>query len=103
MAPRFPTERYLDERREIDALRTTLLDATKDVDFYLWPATPGPAPKGLAWTGDPKYIAPWTAIGGPMLTVPGAFDAGGLPLGCILCGKPGADTALADFATRHLS
>ena len=97
------TERYLDERHEIDGLRAALLDATKDADFYLWPATPGPAPQGLAWTGDPKYIAPWTAIGGPMLTIPAGFDTGGLPLGCILCGKPGADSALADFATRHLS
>ena len=94
---------YLNERREIDSLRTTLLSATRDVDAYLWPATPTTAPEGLSWTGEPKFIAPWTAIGGPMLTVPAGFSANNLPLGCIVCGKPEADQEIAHLARRHLS
>jgi aspartyl-tRNA(Asn)/glutamyl-tRNA(Gln) amidotransferase subunit A len=93
---------YLDERREIDRLRAVLLEATSDIDAYLWPATPTTAPLGLGWTGEPKYIAPWTAIGGPMLTVPSGFSTNGLPLGCIVCGKPEADRALMQLARRHL-
>jgi aspartyl-tRNA(Asn)/glutamyl-tRNA(Gln) amidotransferase subunit A len=97
-----PEQRYLDERREIDLMRGTFLAATVETDAFLWPAAPGPAPKGLGWTGDPKYISPWTAIGGPIITVPAGFTRDGLPLGCILSGKPGADTALAAFASRYL-
>ena len=95
-------QRYLDERREIDHMRRTFLDETKSADAFLWPATPGPAPKGLGWTGEPKYIAPWTALGGPMITIPSGFTADGLPLGCILCGRPGDDLFLAALAMRHL-
>lgn len=95
-------QRYLDERREIDGMRRIFLAATEGIDAFLWPAAPGPAPEGLAWTGDPKYCAPWTAIGGPMISIPSGFTAQGLPLGCILSGKPGADHALASLAMRHV-
>ncbi len=95
--------RYLDERREIDRLRQTLLTATTGADAFLWPAAPGPAPKGLGWTGDPKYIAPWTAIGGPVITVPSGLTSDGLPLGCILAGPPGADHSLATLALHYLA
>ena len=94
---------YLDERREIDRMRQALLAATADADAYLWPATPATAPKGLSWTGDPKYIGPWTAIGGPMISVPCGFADDGLPRGCILVGKPGADATLASFGRRYLA
>jgi aspartyl-tRNA(Asn)/glutamyl-tRNA(Gln) amidotransferase subunit A len=95
-----PEQRYLDERREIGALRAALLAATRGCDAFLWPAAPGPAPKGLGWTGDPKYIAPWTAIGGPILTVPAGFTPDGLPLGTILAAAPGDDRSLAALARR---
>ncbi len=93
-------QRYLDERQEIGQLRQTLLAQTVDCDAFLWPAAPGPAPRSLAWTGDPKYIAPWTAIGGPILTVPAGVTPDGLPLGCILIGKPGGDHALCAMAAK---
>jgi aspartyl-tRNA(Asn)/glutamyl-tRNA(Gln) amidotransferase subunit A len=82
--------RYFDERREIDALRETLF-ATETADLFLWPATPAPAPQGLAWTGEPKYIQPWTALGGPIVSMPAGFAGNGLPIGCILTARPGAD------------
>lgn len=95
-------QRYLDERHEIDEFRQIFVAATQGIDAFLWPAAPGPAPEGLAWTGDPKYIAPWTAIGGPMITIPSGIAANGLPLGCILSGNPGTDHSLAALALRHL-
>jgi aspartyl-tRNA(Asn)/glutamyl-tRNA(Gln) amidotransferase subunit A len=98
---KIPEDHYLDERREIKVIRREFLAATKGADAFVWPATPGPAPNGLEWTGDPKFISPWTAIGGPIITVPSGFTANGLPMGCILTGKPGTDSALAALAMRY--
>lgn len=94
------TERYLDERAEIDAMRAALFAAHADADVLLWPATPEPAPKGLAWTGERKYIAPWTALGGPVVTMPAGKAGNGLPLAVLLCGHPGLDRALCHHARR---
>ena len=93
------TARYLDERGEIDAMRTAFYAAC-DADVCLWPAAPTTAPEGLAWTGEPKYIAPWTALGGPMVTMPAGVAANGLPLGVIVCGAPGSDALMCRQARR---
>ena len=95
---RIETAAYLEMRFEIDAVREMFHDKLADADVFLWPATPEPAPAGLAWTGEPKYIAPWTALGGPMVTLPAGTSASGLPLGCILIGKPGADLDMCRHA-----
>ena len=91
------SERYLDERREIDAMRDTLFQRL-DADVFLWPATPSTAPKGLGWTGDPKYISPWTALGGPIVSMPAGFADNGLPIGCILSARPGSDGPMCGWA-----
>lgn len=97
-----PEQRYLSERTEMDRLRARLNATSMDVDAFLWPAAPGPAPVGLASTGDPRFIAPWTALGGPIITLPVGIAANGLPLGCILAGKPGADADLSALVKRLL-
>lgn len=89
---------YLEMRFEIDTMRALFYARMSDADLFLWPATPGPAPEGLAWTGEPKYISPWTALGGPIVTLPAAPTADGLPLGCLLAARPGADLALCHWA-----
>ena len=94
------TDRYLDDRGEIDRIRVAFFAFHDDVDAFLWPAAPGPAPAGLASTGEPRYIAPWTALGGPIVTVPAGVAASGLPLGCILAGRPGADAAMGALARK---
>ncbi|MBX9591161.1 MAG: amidase [Hyphomonadaceae bacterium] len=88
---------YLDERTEIDGMRQRLFAALK-ADVFLWPATPSTAPEGLAWTGDPKYISPWTALGGPIVSLPAGLAANGLPLGCILTSHPGTDARMRTWA-----
>ncbi len=95
-----PEARYLDERREIDRMREVVFAGDDRTTLYLWPAAPGPAPEGLGWTGDPRYISPWTALGGPMVTIPAGRTANGLPLGCILCGQPGMDRFMAAACRR---
>ncbi len=42
----------------------------QDYPVVLTPAAPGPAPVGLASTGDSRMNAPWTALGVPAITVP---------------------------------
>jgi aspartyl-tRNA(Asn)/glutamyl-tRNA(Gln) amidotransferase subunit A len=96
------TADYLDQRGEIDGLREKLF-GTVDADIFLWPATPATAPAGLGWTGDPKYISPWTALGGPIVSVPLGLAPNGLPIGCILAGRPGADAQMCGWAREIAS
>lgn len=88
---------YLAARGEIAGMRETLFTGAK-ADAFLWPAAPGTAPAGLASTGDPQFIAPWTALGGPIVTVPAGKAANGLPLGCLLAGRPGSDAQMCTWA-----
>lgn len=92
-----PARQYLDERAEIDAMRDALFTALK-ADVFLWPAAPATAPEGLGWTGDPKYISPWTALGGPIVTIPAGFAANALPIAAILSSRPGTDRDMCAWA-----
>ena len=78
----------------------TAFYAACTADVCLWPAAPTTAPEGLAWTGEPKYIAPWTALGGPIVTMPAGLAANGLPLGVIAAGRPGSDAEMCRWARR---
>ncbi len=93
-------EVYQAERRQIDAMRMTMLDALRPADLVLWPAAPATAPAGLKWTGDRRYIAPWTAIGGPVVSMPSGSGAGEMPIGMLLAGVPGYDRYVSRVAPR---
>jgi aspartyl-tRNA(Asn)/glutamyl-tRNA(Gln) amidotransferase subunit A len=92
-----PARQYLDERNEIDAMREAFFASMK-ADVFLWPATPATAPEGLGWTGDPKYISPWTALGGPIVTMPAGLADNGLPIAAILSSRPGTDRQMCGWA-----
>lgn len=93
-------QRYLAERAAVDEIRTRFFAALSDVDVCLYPATPDTAPKGLAWTGDRRYIAPWTALGGPVVSMPAGSAASGLPIGVLVAGHPGSDREMTTWARR---
>ena len=57
-------------------------------------------PSGLAWTGDRRYITPWTTFGGPVVTVNVGADNAGLPIGALLAGPPGTDAHFSGIAHR---
>ena len=95
-----PDADYHEGRREIDSLRDAFFTTFADADAFLWPATPKTAPKGLSWTGDAKYISPWTALGGPVVTMPTGQSAAKLPIGCLVAGAPGADFGFARIARK---
>ena len=98
------TDRYLDERKELEDIRKQFFERFSAVDGFLGPATPEPASEGLESTGNPKYIAPWTALGGPIVSLPSGSDHNrNLPLGCILTGAPGSDLEMCGLARQVAS
>jgi amidase len=90
-------ERYreaLDARARAIAFFTGWLDG---FDAVLAPAAPGPAPKGLAATGDPSCCTLWSLLGFPALSLP-VGRAGRLPMGLQLAAPHGRDDRLLSVA-----
>ena len=77
----------------------TAMDAA-GADLWVCPATSGPAPAGLASTGDPNLQLPWTHAGLPAVTLPWTTAAGGLPLGLQLVGRFMDDERLLAWAAQ---
>ena len=69
-----------------------------DTDALLVPSAPGPAPAGLAATGDPLYSRMWNLLQVPSIALPFGTDRNGLPLGIQLIGRKGEDARLLDIA-----
>ena len=68
-----------------------------DVDMWLSPAATGPAPRGLASTGDPAMNLPWTHAGLPSCAVPCERVAGNLPMGLQCVAGSGQDELLLQW------
>ncbi len=81
---------YLEARRGIDHARQQFWHALQAFDALAFPAAPDGAPAGTK-TGDPRFIVPFTALGGPIVSVPIALTTARLPLGLMLMGAPGTD------------
>ena len=84
-------------RDELRARLQALMDE-HGLDVWASPAATGPAPKGLASTGDPAMNLPWTHAGMPAVTLPAGLVDGGLPLGLQLSARFGEDEALLAWA-----
>lgn len=88
---------YADALHRILQMQLTFWDACTDIDAVIAPAAPNIAPEGMK-TGDPRYIIPFTALGGPIVTVPVGVTPSGMPLGVMLCSRPASDAALLGHA-----
>jgi amidase len=80
------------------------LTGTVALDALLVAPATGEAPRGLDYTGDASFCAPWTFLGVPTITVPVGFGPSGLPLGAQLVGAVHGDQALlelADWMEQH--
>ncbi len=88
---------YVDACRALDAARDRFQTATAEFQALIFPAAPDEAPAGMK-TGDPRFITPFTALGGPIVSIPVGTGARGMPLGLMLIGAPGQDAAVADMA-----
>ncbi|WIY01130.1 amidase [Amycolatopsis mongoliensis] len=91
-------EDYEQAQATIAAGGRRLAEICASYDAVLAPAAPGPAPRGLAATGDPVLSRPWQALGLAVATVPGLRDDAGLPLGLQLVGKLREEAALLGAA-----
>jgi len=86
---------YREAQAALIAARWTFWAALPWPSLVVMPAAPGAAPVGEA-TGDPSFISPMTALGGPIASVPaGPCSETGMPLGAMLCAPPGYDAELA--------
>ncbi len=68
--------------------------AVSEFDLLLAYPVPGAAPNGLKTTGDQSYLTPWTAMGGPLFSLPSGQDTDGMPLSVLLAAAPGRDSFL---------
>jgi Asp-tRNA(Asn)/Glu-tRNA(Gln) amidotransferase A subunit family amidase len=84
---------YLTALDLIARCRTRLADTTTGHDALLVPAAVGEAPDRRS-TGDPVMNRAWTALGVPLLAVPGLRGPTGLPVGLQLVGRPDRDLDL---------
>lgn len=94
-----PVERYDEARRYIAECRLKFTEMYKATPVILVPAAAGPAPAGLASTGDPRMNGPWTALGTPAISIPMPISTG-LPLGLQLTADHGQDGRVIRTAVR---
>jgi Asp-tRNA(Asn)/Glu-tRNA(Gln) amidotransferase A subunit family amidase len=94
-----PAAKYDEARRYITECKAKVAEMYKATPVILVPAATGPAPLGLASTGDPRMNAPWTALGTPAISIPTPY-ANGLPLGLQLTADHGQDSRVIRTAVR---
>jgi Asp-tRNA(Asn)/Glu-tRNA(Gln) amidotransferase A subunit family amidase len=92
-AAAFAREGRVALRQELEALM-----AEHQIDLWVAPAAPGPAPAGLESTGDPVLNLPWTYAGLPVVNIPAGTTGSGLPLAVQLVGGWYRDEALLLWA-----
>jgi Asp-tRNA(Asn)/Glu-tRNA(Gln) amidotransferase A subunit family amidase len=95
------------ESMTLEAYQKLLLDRARcrDVyaqtasvaDAYITLSAPGPAPIGLASTGDPTFAIPGSLLGVPAISMP-VFEIDGLPLGLQVLGFNECDANLFSVA-----
>jgi Asp-tRNA(Asn)/Glu-tRNA(Gln) amidotransferase A subunit family amidase len=101
-----PPAAYDEARRIAKRARDALAEIFEDVDVLLTFSAPGPAPKGLASTGDPRFNRLWTLMGVPCVNVPATIADGGLPVGVQVIARFGDDAgalAAARFVEEALA
>ncbi|HLK48139.1 MAG TPA: amidase [Bryobacteraceae bacterium] len=90
--------RYREALAFIAESHRRIAECYETTPVILAPAATGPAPQGLASTGDPRANSPWTALGTPALSIP--MPVSGLPLGLQLTAARGQDARVLHAARR---
>jgi Asp-tRNA(Asn)/Glu-tRNA(Gln) amidotransferase A subunit family amidase len=92
-----PEDAYREALEYVAAMRRGMAAVFSEYPVIFTPAAPGPAPVGLASTGDPRLNAPWTGLGGPAISIPMPVR-GVPPMGLQMTAAPGRDGALVETA-----
>ncbi len=79
---------------QLHATRRTFAKWSREHRVIATPAAPGPPPRGLGSTGDPRCNAPFTALGVPAISIPMPVPEGELPRGLQLVAPSGEEAAL---------
>lgn len=95
-----PSAELEENLRGREQLRSQLEGLMDDFEIDAWisPSAPGPAPEGLDSTGDPVMNLPWTHAGMPAINLPAGENPIGLPLGLQLTGRFRGDELLLGWA-----
>jgi len=96
---RISEQRYQEALTFISQSRQDIAERYKTTPVILVPAATGPAPRGLASTGDARMNSPWTAMGTPAISIPMPIPDG-LPLGFQLTAAHGQDARVLRTAKR---
>ncbi len=96
-----PAADYDEARSVADKARVVLCDIFGEIDVIIALSAPGAAPKGLDWTGDPRFNRLWTLMGTPCVNVPAHVVEGNLPIGVQVIADYG-DDAKALAAAKFL-
>jgi Asp-tRNA(Asn)/Glu-tRNA(Gln) amidotransferase A subunit family amidase len=91
---RVPTEDYLAALHALRQEERRLAQQLGGFDCVMTPSGAGPAPSGLASTGESTFNRTWSALGWPAIHLPTTASKEALPLGVQLVGKHGADEVL---------
>jgi Asp-tRNA(Asn)/Glu-tRNA(Gln) amidotransferase A subunit family amidase len=97
---------YDEARGTARRARGALAEIFGDIDILLTFSAPGAAPKGLDWTGDPRFNRLWTLMGVPCVNIPAIVADGGLPVGVQAIARFGDDAgalAAARFVEEALA
>jgi len=89
---------YVGARRRLDEFRHQIDHIVAGVDALITTTTPGEAPEGLSYAGDPRLQELWTMLHLPSITIPFASGSSGLPLGLQLIAPRYADADLIGIA-----
>jgi Asp-tRNA(Asn)/Glu-tRNA(Gln) amidotransferase A subunit family amidase len=92
-------QRYQEALSFIAQSKQEISGLFKTTPVILTPAATGPAPLGIASTGDSRMNSPWTALGTPAISIPMPVS-GGLPLGLQLAAEHGQEARVLRTAKR---
>ncbi|MFH1918757.1 MAG: amidase [Planctomycetota bacterium] len=88
----------LTHQRAFRRQMAAVFDAAESPDALVMPATDTTAPASLATTGDPKFQAPWSYAGLPVVSIPCGVASDGMPAAVQLVGRKGGEAALLRVA-----
>ena len=90
-------EKYTETKSKLNRSINKFFSSFNKNTIFIFPAIPNSAPLGLESTGEPKYIAPWTALSGPIVSCSTGLDDNKMPVGILLCAHPFKDRYLSNF------